>query len=68
MRTYIKGGVFMNRMAFGMFGLCMLVGNYFGSNLGTAVAVCVFMVASGAIDEMKRRRQYQDVSKKKEDK
>lgn len=46
----------MNKLNFGIFGLFILAGSYFGSTFGIAVAVCVFMIADGIKDEFKKQK------------
>lgn len=55
----------MNKLSFGLFGLFVLLGNQLGSMFGIAVAICVFMVADGLIDEFKRRAR-KNIKKKEE--
>ena len=42
-------------MKFGLFGLCILLGNHFGSTFGMAVAICIFMILSGVLDAYQKR-------------
>lgn len=42
----------MKKFEIGLFALCVLVGNYYGSMFGMAVAVCVFMTIDGLIEEI----------------
>jgi hypothetical protein len=41
----------MKKFEFGLFALCVLAGNYFGSLFGMAIAICVFMAVDGLIEE-----------------
>ena len=41
----------MKKFELGLFSLAILVGNYLGSQFGIAVAICIFMVVSGLVDE-----------------
>lgn len=41
----------MKKFEIGVFALCALVGGYFGSLFGIAIAICAFMAVSGLIEE-----------------
>lgn len=45
----------MKKLSFGLFGLSLIIGNHFGSMLGIAVAICVFMIIDGLIEEIRNR-------------
>lgn len=47
----------MKKFELGMFALCALVGGYFGSLFGTAIAICLFMTVSGLFEEIIKNRQ-----------
>lgn len=47
----------MKKFSFGLFGLAMLLGNQLGSMLGMAIALCVWMVVDGLIEEIQKNRQ-----------
>ena len=47
----------MKKFSFGSFGLMMLIGNQLGSTLGTAIALCAWMMADGLIEEFQKNRQ-----------
>jgi hypothetical protein len=51
MRTYFKEELKMKKIELGLFALCVLVGSYFGSMFGIAIAVCAFMTIDGLIEE-----------------
>jgi hypothetical protein len=53
----------MRRFSFGLFGLLILLGNKLGSVFGIALAICIFMIADGLIEEF-RRRARRDMRKK----
>lgn len=55
----------MTKMSFGLFGLFILSGYKLGSEMGIAVAICIFMVASGLLEEFKKNPR-KNVFKKKE--
>lgn len=42
----------MKKFEFGLFAMCVLVGSYFGSLFGIAVAVCAFMTVDGLVEEV----------------
>ena len=58
----------MKKIELGLFALCVLVGSYFGSMFGIAIAVCAFMTLDGLFDEIiKRLKTKKDlVSNRKE--
>lgn len=41
----------MKKIELGLFALCVLVGSYFGSMFGIAIAICAFMTIDGLIEE-----------------
>ena len=45
----------MRRMTMGIFGLAILLGNQLGSMLGVAIALSVFMIFDGLIEEGQKR-------------
>ena len=45
----------MRRSTLGLFGLLVLLGNQLGSSFGMAVAVCVFIILDGIIEEIQKR-------------
>ena len=45
----------MKKFSFGLFGLAVLLGNQLGSMFGVAIALCVWMVADGLIEEVQTR-------------
>ena len=57
MRNYYEEEQKMKKFSFGLFGLVMLVGNHLGSMLGIAIALCVWMILDGAIEEIQKNRQ-----------
>lgn len=59
----------MKKIELGLFALCVLVGSYFGSIFGIAVAICAFMTIDGLIEEIiKNPRKAPKHLEKKEDK
>ena len=55
----------MKKFSFGLLGLCVLVGSYFGSVMGIAIAICAFMVIDGLFEEVtKRKNSEKDIEKK----
>ena len=42
----------MKKFEFGLFAMCVLVGSYYGSLFGVAVAVCAFMAVDGLVEEI----------------
>jgi hypothetical protein len=64
MKLYLKGGFIMNKLLLGVFALMIILGNQFGSMFGIAVAICIFMIADGLLDEFKRRRSKKIITKK----
>ena len=58
----------MKKFEFGLFALCVLAGNYYGSMFGMAVAVCVFMTVDGLLEEVMKNLRTKTKSSKKEDK
>lgn len=57
----------MRKLSFGLFGLSVLLGQQLGSIFGMAVAICIFMIVDGGIEEA-QRRQARKNKEKKEDK
>ena len=57
MNKLYLGGFKMKKFSFGSFGLMMLIGNQLGSTLGTAIALCAWMMADGLIEEFQKNRQ-----------
>ncbi len=55
----------MKKFEFGMFALCVLIGGYFGSVFGTAIAIAVCMTVSGIVEEL-RKDKSPKVNEKKE--
>ena len=45
----------MKKFEFGLLALCVLIGGYFGSMFGIAIAVCAFMTLDGLADEIIKR-------------
>ena len=58
----------MKKFEFGLFALCALVGGYFGSLFGMAVAICAFMAVDGLIEEVVKNSRQKNKDEKKEDK
>ena len=56
----------MNKLSFGLFGLLVLLGNQLGSMFGMAVAICIFMIVDGLLEEL-RKRPRKVITKKKEE-
>ena len=56
----------MKRFEFGLLALCLLLGNYFGSMFGIAIAVCGFMIADGLLEEFVKRPKKNKVIKKED--
>lgn len=54
----------MKKFEFGLFALCALVGGYFGSLFGIAIAICAFMTVDGLIEEIKHPRGKREIEKK----
>ena len=55
----------MKKFEFGLFALCALVGSYFGSMFGIAIAICAFMTVDGLIEEIiKHPRGKREIEKK----
>ena len=47
----------MKKLEFGLLILCVLVGSYFGSIFGIAIAFAVYMVITGVIEETSKQRR-----------
>ncbi|MDX9917303.1 MAG: hypothetical protein RBT15_04730 [Gudongella sp.] len=47
----------MKKFSFGLFGLAMLLGNQLGSMLGVAIALCVWMIVDGLIEEVQKHKK-----------
>ena len=45
----------MRKFSFGLFGLLILLGNQLGSMFGIAIALCVWMIVDGLIEEGQKR-------------
>ena len=56
----------MRKFEFGLFALCVLIGGQFGSMFGIAVAICVFMTVSGAIEEVSKIKSKKNKDLKEE--
>lgn len=56
----------MRKLSFGLFGLSVLLGQQLGSIFGMTVAICIFMIVDGGIEEAQRRNRKN--KKKEEDK
>lgn len=56
----------MRKFSFGLFGLLILLGNQLGSMFGIAIAICVFMIIDGLIEEIQKRPR-KTINKKKEE-
>lgn len=56
----------MKKFEFGLFALCALVGGYFGSLFGIAIAVCVFMTVDGLLEEIRKNPNPKHKREKKE--
>ena len=54
----------MKKFEFGLFALCALVGSYFGSLFGIAVAICVFMTVDGLIEELVKNSKNKKIEEK----
>lgn len=55
----------MRKFSFGLFGLLVLLGGQLGSMFGMAVAICIFMILDGLIEEIQKRQKA--IKKKKEE-
>jgi hypothetical protein len=47
----------MKKFSMGLFGLALLLGNQLGSMMGVAIALCVWMIADGLIEEVQKARR-----------
>lgn len=56
----------MKKFEFGLFALCVLIGGQFGSMFGIAVAICVFMTVSGAVEEISKIKSKKNKDNKEE--
>ena len=58
----------MKKIELGLFALCVLVGSYFGSVFGIAVAICAFMTIDGLIEELvvKPKKWNKGITKKED--
>lgn len=65
MKLYFKEEINMKKFSFGLLGLCVLIGSYFGSTFGIAIAFCAFMVIEGAFEEF-RKGQIRKANEEKE--
>lgn len=45
----------MRKFTIGLFGLAILLGNQLGSMFGIAVAICIFMMLDGILEEISLR-------------
>ena len=45
----------MKKFSFGLFGLVVLLGNQLGSMFGVAIALCVWMIVDGLMEEVQTR-------------
>lgn len=57
----------MKKFEFGLFALCALIGGYFGSIFGIAIAVCAFMTLDGFIEEFIGKSRNKNVQLRKGD-
>ena len=54
----------MKKFEFGLLTLCVLVGGYFGSVMGIAIAMAAYMVVSGLFEELRKNRTQKENGKK----
>ena len=57
MKYYILKEDFMKKFSFGLFVLVLLIANQLGSMLGVAIALCVWMMTDGLIEEFVKRQK-----------
>jgi hypothetical protein len=57
----------MRKFSFGAFGLFILLGNQLGSMFGIAIAICVWMILDGLIEEFQKRKPKEIKTHKKEE-
>jgi uncharacterized membrane protein len=65
MKYILKEEIGMKKFEFGLLTLCVLVGGYFGSVMGIAIAMAVYMVVSGLFEEL-RKNQVRKANEEKE--
>jgi len=58
----------MKKFEFGLFALCALMGGYFGSLFGVAIAICAFMAIDGLVEEFVGKSRSKNVQIRKDDK
>jgi len=58
----------MKKFEFGLFALCTLVGGYFGSLFGIAIAICAFMTIDGLVEEFIGKARNKNVQIRKDEK
>jgi hypothetical protein len=47
----------MKKFSMGLFGLALLLGNQLGSMMGVAIALCVWMIVDGVVEEIQKSRK-----------
>ena len=58
----------MKKFEFGLFALCALIGGYYGSLFGIAIAICAFMTIDGLVEEIVVKSRRKNVQVRKDDK
>ena len=56
----------MRKFEFGLMALCVLVGCYYGSLFGMAVAICVCMIVAGLVEMAMTKLRQRYNNRKKE--
>lgn len=58
----------MKKFSFGLLALCVLIGGYFGSIFGVALAICVCLTLDGLIEELQKGKSLRNIELKKGEK
>jgi len=53
----------MKKFSMGLFGLALLIGNQLGSMLGVAVALCIWMIVDGLVEEFHKNQKNKPTKK-----
>ena len=54
----------MKNIKVGLFGLCALIGGYYGSMFGIALAICAFMTLDGLVEEFMKQSRHKNKDEK----
>ena len=58
----------MKKFSFGILALCVLIGGYFGSIFGVAIAIGVCLTLDGLVEELQKNKSSKNIELKKGEK